>query len=145
MQWVFRENMISASNHSKKYKSSDGFNVVIFDLRITIKDDYFSTAWCAGNLPVKSSAYFMERNIYIQPFTHQQYWPRAQRKRGSDLWFSLSNKPGWQASRLSTPRFHDWNFRTKSIHYWDNFKLHESLAGFFGKRRQLQKKDFVMK
>ena len=36
---------ISASNHS------NDFNVVIFDLRITIKDDYLSTAWCAGNLP----------------------------------------------------------------------------------------------
>lgn len=125
----------------KKCKSSDDFHVVIFYLRITIN----STVWCTGNLPVKSSAYFMERNIYIQPFTHWKYWPRAQRKRGSDLWFSLGNKPGWQASRLSTPRCHDRNFRTKSIHYWDNFKLNEILAGFFGKQRQLQQKDFVRK
>jgi len=60
----------SASNYSKKYKSSNDANVVIFDLWITIKDDYLSTAWRAGNLPVKSIAYFMERNIYIQAFTH---------------------------------------------------------------------------
>lgn len=70
MQWVFRENTFPRQIILKKYKSSDDFNVVIFDLRITIKDDYLSTARCAGNLPVKSSAYFMERNIYIQPFTH---------------------------------------------------------------------------
>ena len=71
--------------------------------------------------------------------------PERKGREGSDLWFSLGNKPGWQASRLSTPRFHDWNFRTKSIHYWDNFKLHESLTGFFGTQRQLQQKDFVGK